>query len=108
MIYKLEILQAAKRDSWRIYQSLVKKSVSGADRWFQAFLDAARELTDRPERRALAPEAIRIKQPIRQKFFKTPQGRRYRLNYTISGPEVQILRVRAPSERPIEGADLDS
>jgi plasmid stabilization system protein ParE len=107
MSYRVQVLPAAELDAWKIFRLLNKKSRSGADRWYAAFLDATDELSDRPERRALAPEAKRVQRPIREAFFKTPRGLLYRLIYLIVDDEVRVLRVRAPGHRPLRRKDLD-
>lgn len=107
MSYRVQALPAAELDAWKIFQMLNKKSRSGAARWYSAFLDAIDELSDRPERRALAPEAKRVQRPIRAAFFKTPRGLPYRLIYLIVEHEVRVLRVRAPGQRPLRLKDLD-
>jgi plasmid stabilization system protein ParE len=107
MSYLVQVLPAAELDAWKIFRMLNKKSRSGADRWYAAFLEATDELSERPERRALAPEAKRIQRPIRESFFKTPRGLLYRLIYLIVENEVRVVRVRAPGNRPLRRADLD-
>lgn len=107
MSHRVHILPAAYRDSWRIFYWIQEQSQRGADRWYEAFLAAANELSDRPERRPLAAEAKRLGQPIRQAFFKTAHGQRYRLIYLVVADEVQVLRVRAPGQRPLRRSDIE-
>lgn len=107
MSFLVQVLPAAELDAWKIFRMLNEKSHSGADRWYEAFLAATEELADRPERRALAPEAKRVQRPIREAFFKTPRGLHYRLIDLIVEDEVRVVRVRAPGHRPLRRKDLD-
>jgi hypothetical protein len=53
-----------------------------------------------------ASEGRLLGRNVREKFFKTRQGRRYRLLYTINGDVVRVLRVRGPGQPPVRRRDL--
>jgi plasmid stabilization system protein ParE len=106
MTFQVVVLPAAVADSWDNFRRLERKSESGADRWRQAFVAAVKGLADQPERRAFALESKRLKRPIREEFFKTDHGLRYRLIFVIVDNEVHVLRVRAPGQRPLRPKDI--
>jgi hypothetical protein len=54
----------------------------------------------------LAPESDELNIELREKIFKTRQGRPYRLLYTIVGREVFILRVRGSGQSPVTAEDI--
>ena len=80
----------------------------GANAWYEAFETAAQNLATEGESAGLAPEAELVGVPLRQKFFRTRRGKRYRLLFTIAEHEVRILRVRGPGQPPIAKTDLTS
>jgi hypothetical protein len=87
---------------------LLTPSPLGAARWYGAFLAAARDLSDSPERHALAPESEVLDRQVRQRFFKTRRGRTYRILFVVAADEVRVLRVRGPGQPPISAKDLES
>ena len=107
MSFIVSVQPRAEQDVDNIYRWLRKRSPLGAVRWYVALQQALRDLADRPERFAQAAEGRRIGRDVRQSFFKTCRGRRYRLLFTIIGTEIRVLRVRGPGQRPMRPRDLD-
>jgi plasmid stabilization system protein ParE len=108
MSYFVRPLRRAVHDIDEIYQWLVRRSKSGADRWYAAFLKAASELEHFPDRHPLAPEGEQFTEDIRHLFFRTRRGRTYRILFTIVGSEVRLLRVRGPGQNILEENELGS
>lgn len=106
MIRHVRILHRAQDDAEAIFDWLWTRSEQGAIRRRSAFDVAARGLSKDADIWSIASEAARVGTPIRQKFFKTPHGRRYRIIYRIDGEEVVVLRVRGPGEPPLRRRDL--
>lgn len=106
MNYAVRILRRAQVDADEIFCWLHKRSPSGALRWYGAFQQAADDLMTEPRRFGLATESRRFSHEVREQFFKTPRGRRYRLLFTIIGLEVRILRIRGPGQRPVSRQDV--
>jgi plasmid stabilization system protein ParE len=106
-MYRVFVLRRAEEDTDAIYLWLAKRSTAGAARWYRAFLDAAASLSEHPQRCGLAPESAAVGYEVRQHFFKTRRGWKYRLLYVVAGEEVRILRVRGPGQAPVDTTDLD-
>ncbi|MBX9678353.1 MAG: type II toxin-antitoxin system RelE/ParE family toxin [Gemmataceae bacterium] len=106
MIRRVRILQRVYDDAEAIFDWLAIRSEQGANRWRDAFFAAVQALSSDADIWSSAPEAARVRTPIRQKFFKTPHGRQYRILYRIDPEEVVVLRVRAPGEPPLSRRDL--
>lgn len=106
MSFLVTSLPRAEHDIDEIYVWLWKRSPVGAIHWYVSLLRALRQLEDRPERFAVAPEARRLGRDVRQMFFKTRHGRRYRILYIVVEQEVRVLRVWAPGKRPLRRGDI--
>lgn len=99
-------LGRADRDLVGIARWLFKRSAAGASRWLQAFEEAKEKLKHNPLHYGLAPEDERVDFELRQIFFKTRRGKRYRAVFTVIGDEVRILRVRGPHQRLLSRKDI--
>ena len=106
MIYRVSVLDRADRDADAILRWLSKLSPRGAIRWLFAYNSIKEKLARDPLSHGLAPEDGRVDFELRQIFFKTPRGKRYRSVFTVTGDEVRILRVRGPHQRPLRRKDL--
>jgi plasmid stabilization system protein ParE len=83
-----------------------ERSPEGAQRWWDAFRAAATRAISHPEQCPFAPENSLVDQELRQFFFKTRRGKKYRAIFMIAGDELLILRVRAPAQGPLAGDEL--
>ena len=99
-------LRRAQADVERIYQFIASRSSAGASRWYLALGEAVTSLARDPNRCAAAPESVRLKVDLRQRLFKTPRGRNYRILFIIAGDQVRILRIRGPGQPPLKGRDI--
>jgi toxin ParE1/3/4 len=106
MKYGVSLLRRADRDSKRIYKWLAARSPTGALRWYEALLDALEDLRKRPTEFALADEIELADLDVRQRFFKTPRGRRYRMLFVLAGNQVHVLRICVPGQRPVRPDQL--
>ena len=98
MTHVIRMLSDANRDFATIVEWLQSKSLDGANRWIDAFDAALTAITEAPLQQSLASEDEFIRRDVRQYFFSTKQGRRYRIVFTVVGNEVRVLRVRGPGQ----------
>ncbi|MEX2026564.1 MAG: hypothetical protein WEH44_04675 [Pirellulaceae bacterium] len=108
MSYRVTVLKHAEIDTDKIYVWLAKRSPLGADYWCRAFLDAVKSLELDAGRYGLAPEAKAVGAEVRQHFFKTHKGRRYRLLYIIEENEARVLRGRGPGQPLVRSTEIIS
>ena len=107
MSFGVRILPRASSDADSIFHWLAGRSPRGAARWYAALLSAAASLAVDPLRHGIAPESNTVGREIRQRFFKTPRGRVYRLLFVVVEHEVRILRIRGPGQPPVTSPQLD-
>jgi plasmid stabilization system protein ParE len=106
MTFTVRVLGRATADVDHIYVWLRQRSPEGAAAWYAAYLDKLRELAESVAASSIAPEATKFGIELRQAFFKTRQGRTYRLLFVIAGNDLRVLRVRGPGQRPVSRRDL--
>lgn len=105
MKFTVHLLPSAIADSDHIYLWIAKHSPQGAVNWYAALLSALDELKTAADRFGLATE-IYVDDHIRQMFFRTLRGRRYRLLFKIETTSVYVLRIRGPGQRPLTRNDI--
>lgn len=106
MNYRVEVLPRAQRDLRRIVSWIAERSPRGAARLLAAFEARIRELGERPARFGLAAESQYVNHEIREFFFRTPRGRRYRGLFRVVGQTVEILHVRGPGQDFVPADEL--
>jgi plasmid stabilization system protein ParE len=106
MPHHVRLLREAEREFDVIIGWLVSRSPRGAARLLAAFEKAKDELAADPFLFSLAPESDFVPLEVRNVFFKTPRGRRYRAIYVIVEEEVRILHVRGPGEAVLRSLKL--
>lgn len=106
MTFRVRLLRRGQSDADDIYLWLRKRSPAGAVAWYAALLARLDELAVNAAACSLAPEAERLGVELRQTFFKTRRGRKYRLVFVLVETEVRVLRVRGPGQRPVTRRDL--
>lgn len=102
MTYVVITTDRAERDIEDIFDYIAQRNPAGAARWFAAFMEAQAALREQPERHGLAPENGKYPSELRQTFFKTKRGNRYRIVYTIQGNQVSIMHVRGQGRDLVE------
>jgi len=107
MIYDVGFQSRADADADRIYLYLRSRSDVGAGRWFQALLNRLERLKSDAAGCPRAKEADRLGEDVRETYFKTRAGNRYRLVFTIEGNNVRIHRIRGRGQRLLRGNDLE-
>ena len=106
MTFCVSVVLEAERDADRIYSWIAQRSAVGAQRWYGEFLRALRGLESKADRCGRAPESDYVPFDIKQTFFKTPRGLRYRILFTISGIDVWVLHVRGPGQDLVSSEEL--
>ena len=106
MKYQVGLQVRAESDSNRIYLWLRSRSETGAGSWFSALLRRLKKLESDAPNCPRAKEADRFADDLRETYFKTRYGKRYRLVFTINGIEVRVLRIRAPGQRLLRDGGL--
>ena len=106
MKFAVSTLRRAESDISRIYAWIAERSNSGASHWYEAAYHAIDSLAQDAEQHSLAPEGELLGIDLREKLFKTPRGRYYRILYMFDDVEVRVLRVRGPGQAPVSAEDI--
>jgi plasmid stabilization system protein ParE len=106
MKYRVAVSPIARVDANHIYAWLHELSPMGAAAWLEAFQDAVDGLAEGALLHGRASEGRSLGRDVRENFFKTKRGKRYRLLYRIDGDDVRVLRVRGPGQPPLRRRDL--
>ena len=107
MSFRVILEPTAHQQFQQIVRWLSDRSVSGADRWLDAFDNAIDHLERNADGCGLAPENSLVQREIRQTLFKTPRGRMYRMVFTIVGSDARVLAIRGPGQAPLKRRDLN-
>lgn len=108
MARHVRLLRRAKRDAAAITDWIAERSKAGADRWVAALDKALDSIDQFPDSHPLAEENDEFpNDTIRQFFFKTRRGRKYRGVFTVVGKEIRVLRSRGPGQDLIGPDDVD-
>jgi plasmid stabilization system protein ParE len=108
MKYAVLIVRQAVNDAEDIYEWLAERSPVGAVRWFEAFLNAVSSVKKDPFAFGFAHESKSLAREVRERTFRTPRGQPYRLLFEIAGPNVRVLRVRAPGQPSVVRDDIEA
>lgn len=106
MKHTVQVTTCAERDLTAILDWLSERSLQGANAWFEVWLKTCSELSQNASAASLAPENPDHEEEIRQWFFKTPKGRRYRALFIIRDNVVFILNVRGSGEEFVSKDEL--
>jgi plasmid stabilization system protein ParE len=106
MKYRVLLFRRAQADVDRIRAWIASHSPDGARRWFDALEECILSLDQAPLTHAIAPEGGELRLALRERFFKTRSGNRYRVLYIVAGDEVRIVRIRGPGQPPVTWDDL--
>ncbi len=106
MSYALTVLPRAEADFRVMYRYIQERSPDGAQRWREAFEKGLARLRQNALACGYAPENEESDREVRQLFFRTTSGRRYRVVYFVDNDQVFILRVRGPGQPPLASDEL--
>ncbi|MFM9960166.1 MAG: type II toxin-antitoxin system RelE/ParE family toxin [Planctomycetaceae bacterium] len=106
MSYRVRLLSLAREDTQQIFDWLAQREPRGAEAWYNALQVRLAQLREDADGCAVAAESRQLGEEVRETFFKTRQGNRYRIVFSVSESEVRIHRVRAPGLRPLRQSDL--
>lgn len=99
MIYTVSVTRAGNRDLEGCYAFIAKRSPRGAAAWANAFQEHVVDaLAVDPHSYELAPENRDHPVEIRQKLFRTRQGKNYRALFTVRGQDVFVIHIRGPGQ----------
>ena len=98
MSFHVSLTTEAEADLELLFDWISAQSQQGALAWFQSWQAIRGAIADRAEDFELAPESPPHLEPIRQAFFKTRRGRRYRVVYFVRGNDAFVLRIRASGQ----------
>jgi plasmid stabilization system protein ParE len=97
MNFSVQILGQASADTEHIYAWLLSRSPQGAATWYIALVETIERIAVAPETFPPASDALPAwRRSIREAFFKTPSGKRYRILFELAHTEIRILRIRGP------------
>ena len=106
MSYRLEITRRAKQDRDACFDYIFARSPEGAFRWLDAFEAAAAALRTEPHY-GEAPESEDHEETIRQKLFRTPHGRTYRLLYIVREDVIYLVHVRGAGQDVMAADEIE-
>ena len=99
MTYVVSLTRAGNRDLESCYAYIAKRSPRGAAAWTNAFQEQVLDaLAIDPHSYEIAPESHDHPVEIRQRLFRTPQGKNYRALFTIRGQDVFVIHIRGPGQ----------
>ena len=98
MKFHVELLPQAQRNLDHILTRLKKQSPQGAENWHNRWIQLLDTLEASAEAFGRAPEDEDHEATIQQSTFKTGQGRRYRVLFTIRNNTVFVLHIRGPGQ----------
>lgn len=107
MIYSLRITDQAQHAIDDAYVWLFQHSPDGARRWHERLDQLILAIWQDPNRYAIADESQQFDVELRQAFFRTRRGHRYRILFWIEGSVIHLVAMRGPGQRPVSPADFE-
>jgi plasmid stabilization system protein ParE len=98
MSREIHLTRKAEADLDSILTWLESRSPSGAVTWLKSLEAAFESLEEHAASYPLAPENDSFAEEIRERLFKTKRGRPYRLLFSLTAKQVQILHIRGPGQ----------
>jgi len=92
MAYRVEVTEIAAAEIDSNYSWLKVRSPAAAERWYRGLMTCLETLREHPQRCARVFEEGSAGAEIRQLIYGRRHGR-YRILFTISGDEVQVVRI---------------
>jgi plasmid stabilization system protein ParE len=96
----------ARQDVEKILSWLSARSLPGAARWFDKYIQSLHSLATQAANCSQAPEASILGYDVRQLLFKTRKGHTYRTVFIIEGDCVQVLAVRGSGQDLLTSEEL--
>lgn len=96
----------AREDRREIFEFIAHRSPQGAESWELAYEQLLGLLERSPLQFGMAAEDGHFDFTLREAFFRTPRGRRYRLVFRVDGKVVTILRIRGYGQPTIDPDDV--
>jgi len=81
-----------------IFRWIAERSPDGASRWKAELQRTISRIADAADTFALAAESDLYSEPVREVYFKTRKGKKYRALFIIRGEVAYIVSVRAPGQ----------
>ena len=107
MTFQVTVLPQAQGDVDQIYSWIAERSLDGATRWYEKFLESLESLKTNPESCSFAPENDHVQQEIRNLIFRTRRGNPYRVLFAIEETHVQVLHIRGAGQRLLDSNELE-
>ena len=104
----VRLLSYAVADVQQILDWLRQRAPRGADAWYDALQVRLERLGEDADGCGLAAESKRLGEKVHETYFKTRQGRRYRIVFNVTESEVRVLRILAPGLRLLKRSDISS
>ena len=95
---EINLTRRAEADLDSILTWLESRSPSGAVVWLKSLEATFEWLEENAASCPLAPENDSFAEEIRERLFKTKRGRYYRLLFTMTARQVQLLHIRGPGQ----------
>jgi plasmid stabilization system protein ParE len=106
MTYRVIATARARHDVDVCFNYIASKNPAGAVSWIDAYEQALQSLQRDPHR-GLAPESESFTEPIREKIFKTRQGRSYRILFVVRDDTVFVIHVRGPGQELMTHEEME-
>ncbi|MGC4006615.1 MAG: type II toxin-antitoxin system RelE/ParE family toxin [Pirellulales bacterium] len=107
MRYRVRFHTPAERNLTEIVAWLRSYSPEGAARWLNRFETTIERIIRDPHVYGRAAESEAVEKDIREAFFKTPRGNKYRILFAINDRIVEILTIRSPGQNFVDPAEFD-
>ena len=107
MKFTVSSIRAAQRDFNEMADYLSSHSRRGAEAWTAAFAKALAHLEENADACPLAEEdGDFVDFELRETFFKTRRGHRYRILFTIRKTAAIILHIRGPGQDLVDPMEM--
>lgn len=107
MNFRVRVSRQAERDVDAIFDWLALRSKDGAIRWYNTYLTSLHTLPILAAGSAPAQEAETLGIDLREVFFKTRSGHKYRSLFMIDDDVIHIVGVRGAGQDCVTRDDLE-
>jgi plasmid stabilization system protein ParE len=106
MPFQVQITDQAEATVDEVFRWIAERSPDGALRWRAEFDRAGERLEESADTFPLAPESDMFPEPVREVYFKTRRGRKYRVLFVVRDEIVTIFAIRGPGQDLISPNDV--